>query len=364
MLLGLAVTVVLVATVAVGDAHGEPRTVVPVAPMTVARAVHTATRLASGDVLIVGGCTSRGCELGGDEGKTAELYDWRSGRFTPIGRLNQWRDDHVSSRLRDGRVLVAGGWGARGVIATSEIYDPTTGRFRPGPTMRSRRAGATATELLDGRVLIAGGFTDNRPTIARAEVFEPKREAFREVGHMRTARGAHSAARLRDGRVLLVGGFSKGRVVASTEIFDPRTGRFARGPAMASSRYKAAAVTLRDGRVLVLGGSADVDGDVVYRTTEIYDPKRNAFSAGPPMQRARYKLNGSVALLPDGSVFVAGGGETPERLPRTASRFQPVAGKIDRARQFLTATLLPDGGVLLVGGYDRDVTPTGQAWRY
>lgn len=341
-----------------------PRSLAPTASMTVSRAVHTATPLEGGDVLVVGGCESRGCELGGDAAVVAEVYDRSAGRFVSTGRLLEWRDDHVAVRLRDGRVLVAGGWGVGGVLATTELFDPGGRRFSRGPVMRSPRAGATATALRDGRVLIAGGFTGNEPTISRAEVFVPKTDVLREVGHMHRPRGAHSAALLGDGRVLLVGGLSRGRVVATTEIFNPRTNRFTRGPRMRTPRYKAAAVTLRDGRVLVIGGSADVDGRRVHATTELYDPRRGAFVPGPRLRHARYKIEGAVVLLANGDVLVAGGAAAAEALDVRAMRFEPVVGSLGATRLFLTATPLGGRMALLVGGYDLAIEPTARAWLY
>ena len=338
--------------------------VTPVAAMSVARAVHSATTLADGRVLVVGGCSTPGCELDGAEAAVAELYDPETRRFEQSGRLREWRDDHTATLLRDGRVLVAGGWGVGGVLASTELYDPVAGAFVAGPRLSSRRAGATATALRDGRVLVAGGFTDNRPTVASAEVFEPATSRFRPVGAMAQPRGAHAAARLPDGRVLVAGGLSRGRVVATSELFDPKTGRFARGPALRLPRYKAAAVTLRDGRVLVVGGSADIEGGRLYRSTEIYEPKRNRFVPGPLLLHARYKLRDAVVLLPGGDVLVAGGAPVPEVWRRASDRFVPVAGTLGRTRLFATASPLRSGDVLLAGGYDKGITPTAQAWLF
>ena len=276
-----------------------------------------------------------------DEGAVAEVYDPKAQRFERTGSLREWRDDHTATLLRDGRVLVAGGWSVGGVLASSELYDPATGTFAVGPKMSSRRAGMTATLLRDGRVLIAGGFTDNRPTVALADVFVPAENRFRRVGSMAAPRGAHAAARLADGRVLVVGGLSRGRVVASSELFDPRSGRFTRGPALRLPRYKAAAVTLPNGRVLVVGGSADIEGERTYRSTEIYEPKRNRFVPGPLMAHARYKIRDAVVLLPGGDVLVAGGAPVPEVWQRLSSRFVAVTGTLGRTRLFTTASLLP-----------------------
>jgi len=338
--------------------------VTPVATMTVARAVHTATTLADGRVLIVGGCTTPGCELDASAGAVAELYDPATRRFDRTGSLNEWRDDHTATLLRDGRVLVAGGWSVNGVLASSEFFDPRTGTFAVGPAMGSRRAGMTATLLRDGRVLVAGGFTGNRPTVALADVFVPAENRFRPVGPMAAPRGAHAAALLADGRVLVIGGLSRGRVVGSSELFNPKTGRFSRGPALRLPRYKAAAVTLRDGRVLVVGGSADIEGGLTYRSTEIYEPRRNRFVAGPLLLHARYKIRDSVVVLPGGDVLVAGGAPVPEVWRRSSGRFTAVAGTLGRTRLFAAASPLASGEVLVTGGYDLGISPTAQAWLY
>lgn len=69
------------------------------------RMAHTATSLGEGRFLLVGGWSS-------SENATtpqAELWDPARERFVPAGKLTHGRHDHVTLRLRDGRVLVAGG---------------------------------------------------------------------------------------------------------------------------------------------------------------------------------------------------------------------------------------------------------------
>ena len=135
---------------------------VVVGEMGTPRAVHTSTRLADGRVLVAGGCTDSGCNLGSAGGATAEIFDPATGRFIPTGRLHLSRDDHQAVLLPDGRVLIAGGWTSGGVTSTTELYDPHKGTFAPGPDMTSRRAGFTAVAMSDGRVLLAGGSGGSR----------------------------------------------------------------------------------------------------------------------------------------------------------------------------------------------------------
>jgi hypothetical protein len=70
-------------------------------------------------------------------------------------------------RLPSGRVLVAGG-GAR-----VEVYEPATRRFRAAGRVGASLASATATVLRDGRVLVAGGYDDSIRVSREAWVFTP-----------------------------------------------------------------------------------------------------------------------------------------------------------------------------------------------
>jgi len=339
-------------------------TLAPIATMSSPRAVQSSTRLEDGRVLIAGGCSDPGCELGSPAGSTAELFDPQTGSFTATGDLAGFRDDHVAVLLEDGRVLIAGGWGTDGVLATTEIYEPQSASFASGPEMMSTRAGFSGVGLDDGRVLLAGGFLDNEPTTAAAELFDPSDDSITKTGSLTIPRGAYAAARLEDGRVLIAGGLSRGKIVATAEIYDPRTERFHPTGAMQIPRYKAAAVTLRDGTVMVIGGASDVEGGRLFASTEIYDPRRGTFHAGPSMRWARYKLAGSVVPLQDGSILVAGGAPVAERYDPAEGRFEAVPGDLGGDRLFLAATAVGSAGVLLTGGYDGSIVPTDQAWIY
>ena len=340
--------------------------IVSAAPMSIPRAVQTETALLDGTVLVAGGCTDAGCNLGSPGSDTAEIFDPATGRFTRVGKMSGSRDDHVAVLLRDGRVLLAGGWGAStsGPLAATELYDPATRSFSPGPRLGVARSGITAARLRDGRVLLAGGFTGNRPTTSYAELFDPSTNIVTPTARMMIPRGGHSASLLRDGRVLVAGGMSNGRVVASAEIYDPRKGRFTRTGAMRIARYKTAAVTLRNGSVLVVGGASDVDGTRLFASTELWSPRTKRFRAGPLMHLARYKLTGSTVRLPGGNVLVAGGALQPELYVAARNAFRLVPGKLDHTRLFLTAAALSGGRALLVGGYDKAIRPTAATWIY
>ena len=130
------------------------------ASMLSARRGPVAVTLADGRVLVAQGT---GASLVVGQGPTAgELYDPATGKFTATGSVvHSSRDTASAVRLKDGRVLVAGGEDSEAGTATrdtAEIYDPGTGKFTATPPMGIELArGTTATLLQDGEVLFTGG---------------------------------------------------------------------------------------------------------------------------------------------------------------------------------------------------------------
>src|SRR6266540_631293 len=232
--------------------------------MTVERRGHTATLLADGRALIVGG------ENGAGLINQSEIFDPSAGTFSVGGNLSSPRADHSATRLADGRVLVAGGRSTTGALNTTEIFDPTTGAFASGPAMSVARAGHSATLFADGRVLIAGGDANGS-----VEIFDPSTGNLSAVAaNMNTARSMHSAALLADGRVLLVGGrTTAGDALSSGEIFDPSNSTFADAGSTKDTHVRAILRVLPDGKVQIIGG------DVDHNAIEIYDPAAAIFGA-------------------------------------------------------------------------------------
>jgi hypothetical protein len=228
--------------------------------------------------------------------------------------------------------------------------------------MRTARAGFTAVALADGRVLLAGGEVAAHVDTATAEIFDPEGGTMRATGDMTVPRSAHAATLLLDGRVLVAGGTSRGSVVDSAEVYNPATGRFKRVGSMHSVRYKAGSVTLPGGLGFIIGGATEVEARQPLSSTELFNPLTNSFVDGPSMESGRYKLIDSVTLLGNGDVVVAGGAPRPEVYDEQTMTFRTVDGTLGATRLFLTATAIDSARVLLVGGYDKGIRPTAEAW--
>jgi hypothetical protein len=90
-----------------------------------------------------------------------------------------------------------------GFIAQAELYDPKTGTFSPTGSLATARVYHSATLLSDGRVLIVGGRDPKPNQLASAELYDPVSGKFSAVGSMKTGRrciGPQSMASRRSAR--------------------------------------------------------------------------------------------------------------------------------------------------------------------
>lgn len=287
-----------------------------------------------------------------------------AGRYETAPSMHEARVSHTASLLSDGRVLVAGGWTGAATTASTELYDPLARRFSRAPSLSEPRMDGTATPLAGGKVLLVGGALRTSHPSPKVDIFDPAANAMTAAAPLQTARAHHSAVLLRDGRVLVVGGLvGRGTATASAEIYDPRTGTFSPTAPLSQPRCKHAALRLQDGRVMVLAGSTDCNERNRLASTEIYDPRTGVFEPGPALRNPRYKVANAAVVLPSGAVLIAGDAQDVEVWQPGSSHFSSLPGRLTAGLAFSTATLLPDGQLLIAGGYDDDVAPTARAWR-
>jgi Galactose oxidase, central domain len=287
---------------------------------------------------------------------------------------------HTETLLPNGQVIVAGGFSYSCVDLQSQLivdradqYDPATGVFQFVANVT--RSGHTATLLPNGDLLFLGGYTTIVPSgpnvnpvtpvpAATAEILKAGTGTIQPASEMSIARAGHTATLLQDGRILITGGYTPlpyeppfSDITSSAELYDPVSGTSSPVGSMSVARANHFAILLLNGKVLIIGGSA-----------ELYDPSTNSFTpTGSPTLQVG--LPGSTAtLLPDGRVLLAGGWILdPSYYPYvsvdTAELYDPAtgqfttAGKMTIARSSHTATLLPNGTVLIAGGLTSAPTP-------
>jgi hypothetical protein len=243
----------------------------PVASMNQARALHTATLLSTGKVLVAGGLQPATLS-------SAELYDPVLNTWTPIASMSTPRSSHAALRLSDGRVLVAGT--QYGSVA-NEIYNPASSSWA-----LSANLGGGASDMLfalpDGRLL----FFDGTVSFATSPTGPWTLGPTMPVGTTFV-----SADLLKDGRLIVTGG-QNGAAQADVRIYDPVANVWTVDAPMASVRYLHSTVTLPDGRVLVACGFA---GSGLNPNSELFTP-------APPPPVALFVV-GNTTLTPSDSAI-------------------------------------------------------------
>jgi hypothetical protein len=320
----------------------------------------TATLLPNGKVLVAGGA-----------GTIAELYDPATRTWNTTGSLNYSRYGSAATLLANGKVLVAGGMQTSPgyAISSCEAYDPDTGTWTPVlgypkaiASMQATRTGHTMTLLPNGQVLVTGGWSSsyNVPTVtySSVEVYDPPSGTWTIISPLTTARAGQTATLLPNGKLLVAGGgvicsyagaSSYCSTLSSAELYDVPGGFWTATGSMAIPRLSQTASLLTNGQVLVTGGANST-------TTELYDSSSGTWTATGSLNTAREFHTATV--LPNGKVLVAGGGTWggPTVYVSSTELYDPVAGtwatanSMNDARGAHTATLLPNGKVLVAGG--------------
>lgn len=355
-----------------------------------ARQGHTATALLDGSVLIAGGDepNTLGVLTALD---TLELYDPHTQEFTllPV-TLSHARSTHTATLLADGRVLFLGGYDVTETVrATGEIYDPLAGTLTTIPSMTQARTQHTATRMADGRVVVVGGsslfdlddvLTSLALSVKSAEIFDPGTPGWTSPPALPISEDGiigHTASLLGNGEVLVCGGVVVNVIVGiPLPAFSGGAWRLnAAGTAwvattsMGMVRAYHGQITLPDGTALVLGGA---DGNFIAQNfwtltdCRVFDPVGNSWTGKAPIVDARAYPN----LVATGAELILSGGlgsidpfsgtgvpeRTIERCPLDLSAWAASAEML--LPREVARAVVTDGGerVLIVGVGDNGVS--------
>ncbi len=313
------------------DANGFPLTTCEIynpattswtlaAPLAVGVERHTVTQLADGRLVVIGGNTSMDYDESQPTG-AIEIYDYTTNTWSNGGTLSIARQNHSSTLLLDGNILVAGGYTGGDVTSSVEIYDPSTQTCRSVAPLILARHDHSAILLNDGRVLVVGGRDGGSSSnyFNECEIYDPTSDTWTVIGNMIQARIKGSLATFSDGTVLASGGRNTPNTSApGSEVL---TGTFslwnATSPMLVPMTWNGSALLPQD-RFLVTGGLVDADwtnsftGDMTP-TCEWYDKPNERWFFAPQLNLQRsyhgqcYMHQTVNDTLPQDMVLVAAG---------------------------------------------------------
>jgi hypothetical protein len=195
-----------------------------------------------------------------------------------------------------------------------------------GSALRTR-INATATQLPNGKVLVTGGSSAGALQ-ATSELYDPATGTWSATGSLGTSRSDHATVLLASGAPLGVGGLTgTGRYtghgsVAAAESFN--AGAWSAAGTLSTPRHFHGTVVLQSGAVLTAGGLNKIGGaSVAYyqATAELYDAATNTWRPTASMLSTR--ANFTASLLPSGQVLAVGGGDSVSPALGSAELYSP-----------------------------------------
>ena len=244
---------------------------------------------------------------------------------------------------------------------TQELNVEAGWRYRLRNFDTSPMAGHATVATSDGAALVIGGSRSEGTLSTAIERFDPNTLRLVRLGDMAAGRSEMSAIAIGDSRVLVFGGSDSTAQPPFAEIIDSRSGVATFGGWLRLSRNRHAALRLSEDRVLVVGG-------IQRNSAELWNPATSTWTlVGNRMAHTRE--HATASLLPNGSVLIVGG-YTPAATyvfaevfnPATAT-FTAVPGAPDERRWLHGALLQADGSVLIVGG-ENDNGAVSSVWKF
>jgi uncharacterized repeat protein (TIGR02543 family) len=191
---------------------------------------HSAAQLTDGRVILVGGyllssvVNSQGVRAVTATVSRAEIYDPATQTWSATGSMSQPRVLHTLTLLANGAALVVGGATNATAVANSataliERYVIATGTWSSVGSLPAARQQHTTTLLPNGSLLVLGGRDGSDVATNTCWLIDPSSYVVTNCVPMPVVRGGHAATLLSNGKVYVSGGTSSNAAFSS--IYDP-----------------------------------------------------------------------------------------------------------------------------------------------
>lgn len=339
------------------------------------RSGHHAVLLNDGRIYIVGG---------DKQAITAEIYDPKTKKSKKVANLPEllYKQEYSVTALNNGKVLIAGGRHALNSVSyipyskTAYIYNPDKNIYEPPISMNDYHMEHKAVLLKNGSVILTGG---NASSII--DLYNSKLNKFISFGkycsplELKTNKYPdlmrQGVISLNNNKVLAVGGGGcnvSNDYSSQAKVIDYQLGKIYSVGSLHVNRGYPEIMLLKDGRALVSGGTNNPQ--LWVKELEIYDPNKNVFiNAGEMDERSGY----TATLLPNGKVLFVGGSTGVAQVSRGLTSmyvYDPkdysykFLGNLRKIRAGHTATVLKDGSIVFIGSaWDKSIEiykPTGR----
>ncbi|OGH96802.1 MAG: hypothetical protein A2104_02895 [Candidatus Melainabacteria bacterium GWF2_32_7] len=266
---------------------------VQISDMNVPRIGHTTTLLKDGRVLIIGGYRAE---------KKAEIYDPINNKFFLIDDTNfEHYLEHLTFLMPDGKVVVIDKDGI-------ETFDPVTNKFSITGKMLIPRRYFAATKLSNNKILITGGYEEKQghPLVAQAELCDLVKYKCVFASKMEIPRIFHETVLLPNGEIAIIGGETRDNkwnrnYPINVDLYNPEIDKFSHGGNIKTPRIHPILVLLKNGKILILGGYQKGENlNKHIRVVELYDPKDQETSILKdfiPYDDAIKLSNGKILLI-------------------------------------------------------------------
>lgn len=327
-----------------GGGSGSTTTI---GPSFAGRAFHTATTLATGKILIVGG------ENNDETLDLVELYDPATDTLTEKAPLNMSRSEHTATLLGDGKVLVVGGYNSDNSwnpVNSVEIYDPAADSWTVIDNLPDPRCNHTSIALNGNRVLVTGGYDINWDYTDTAYIYDAGTGNWSVHANMTFKRTEHTLALLPNGKIMAIGGDSGLDLLQQHEIYDPDADFWSFTEASSSKYAYHDSVVLPNNKVMVFGGHGNAWS--LNSTVEFYDYATDTWSSGAPLPVATAVV--SAGLLANNKVVMAGGTQVTGRsddlfIYDYLTDIWTTSGNLNEARRYHTLSIVGND-VIVTGG--------------
>ena len=149
---------------------------------------------------------------------------------------------------------------------------------------------------------------------------------------------------------------ASGKSVTTSSVIVGSGGAWASTGSMTIGRQSHTSTLLPNGKVLLVGGSDTYNTSTYLSSADLYDPRTGTTTATGSMSTPR--IYHTATLLPNGKVLIVGGETTGNAVTNSAEIYDPVAGTFSAtlvngySSYGHTAVLLMNGKVLISGGYN------------